>query len=613
MRFALRYFARKPLSSATIVLVLALGIGGISFQLSALLSITTRPPAGLPEDLPLVRLRGTYRAKDAPSWKNRTLWYSEVREIADVPNTFDAVAGWTTSRVVASARGGTGDATLWAQFVTKDFFRVIGVRPTQGPGLPDTETAAPVGVISYAMWEDMFDRGDVAGRIVTVNGVAVRVVGVAPRLFTGALPVDNRRMMWLPLSSRATVLGLSASSPVANFDSANFQAVGLLRPGVSPERATAAARVVTARVVARMTPPTATNAAAINVFESDVVPLRGITSVNSDMPLILAAWAFLSTLIMAIVCTNVSGLVISASVSRRHEIAVRLSLGASRWRVIRQLLTESVLLAFGGAMLGFVVYLSVIAAASRIPEVEYIRPDLATLGFTMLVALGTGIVFGITPAFHATRRGVAEVLKTEGGSTGRSRMHQSFVVAQVVLIQPLLVLIASLVGGLMTQDRALLPNGIPDRVLQISIDVDAMPGTYAEKGVALRRLVQRLEQTPGIVKLLPVPDPLRSATLSVREEDRGRIARANDPIQVDMMLSTAGYFDLLGVPLLRGNDLPPADTGWTTIISSDLARALWGASDPIGKRFKQISPVPLSTARSGRHRRVRFASSAERA
>ena len=136
VRFALRYFARKPLSSATIVLVLALGIGGTSFQLSMLLSLTTRPPAGLPEDLPLVRLRGTYRAKDAPNWKNRTLWYSEVREMADMPNTFDAVAGWTTSRVVASAPGGTGDAALWAQFVTKDFFRVIGVRRHTGPAFP---------------------------------------------------------------------------------------------------------------------------------------------------------------------------------------------------------------------------------------------------------------------------------------------------------------------------------------------------------------------------------------------------------------------------------------------------------------------------------------------
>jgi len=219
--------------------------------------------------------------------------------------------------------------------------------------------------------------------------------------------------------------------------------------------------------------------------------------------------------------------------------------------------------------------------------------DFATLGFTMLVALGTGILFGITPALHATRRGVGEVLKsTEAGSTGRSRLHQSFVVAQVFFIQPLLVLIASGIAGLMAKDRAQLANGIPDRVLQISIDVDAMPGTYAEKSVAVRRLVQRLEQTPGVVKIVPAPDLLRSATLSVREEDRGHIARANDPVPVDMMLSTAGYFDLLGAPLLRGNDLPPADTGWTTIISSDLARALWGTSDPIGKRFKQIAPTP---------------------
>lgn len=595
VRFALRYFARKPLSSATIVLVLALGIGGSSFQLSTLLSLTSRPPVGVSEDLSLVRLRGMYRAKDAPKWSDRTLWYSEVRDIADVPNAFEAVAAWTMSRVVGSTRGGTGDATLWAQFVTKDFFKVIGARTTNGPGLPDTDTGAqPVGVISYALWEDMFDRGDVAGRVVMLNGVAVHVVGVAPPEFTGALPVDNRRVMWLPLSSRITVLGLAPSNPIANLDSASFQAVGRLRPGVSPERATAVAHIVSARVVSRTIPPPATGASAAYLYDSDVVPLRGITAVNSDLPLIFAAWAVLATLIIAIVCTNVSGLVISASVSRRHEIAVRLSLGASRGRVIRQLLTESILLAFGGAVLGFVVYLAIIASASRIPEVHYVRPDLATFSLTMLVALGTGILFGLTPAFHATRRGVAEVLKSsEAGTTGRSRMHQSFVIAQVFLTQPLLVLIASLVVKLVAPDRVTLPTGVPDRVLQISVDIDATPGTRAEKTAALGRLVQRLGETPGVVRVMQDPAPLRSATLSVRKEDRGTLARANDPTPVDMMISAPGYFDFMGVPLLRGNDLPPTDTSATTIISSDLARALWGSSDPIGKRFQQISQTQV--------------------
>jgi predicted permease len=592
VRFALRYFRRKPLSSATIVLILGLGIGGSSFQLSMLLSLTTRPPSGLPEDLPLVRLRGMYRAKDAPEWRDRTLWYSEVREVGDVPNAFAGIAGWTMSRVVANTRGGD-DATLWAQFVTKDFFRVIGVRPTHGPGLRDVDDGTqPAGVISYALWEDMFDRGEVAGQVVMLNGIAVHVVGVAPPQFTGALSVDNRRMMWLPLSSRATILGLAASNPAANLDSANFQAVGVLRPGISPERATATARVVTARVVARMSAPATSPASAPYVFDSDVVPLRGFTSIKSDLPLIFAAWAVLAALVIAVVCTNVGGLTISASVSRRHEIAVRLSLGASRARVIRQLLTESVLLAFAGAALGLVLYLAVIAAAARIPESQYVRLDFPTVGLTMLLALGTGILFGLTPAFHATRHGVAEVLKTaDAASTGRSRLHQAFVVAQVLLVQPLLVLIASLLGTLVTHDRAELPSGVPDHVLQVSIDVDAMPGTNAEKTAALRRLVARLGQTPGVVNVLPNPEPLRSATLSVRAEDRGALARASDPIQVDMLLSTAGYFDLVGAPLLRGDDRPPADTGWTTIISSDLARALWGNADPIGRRFTQISPV----------------------
>jgi predicted permease len=596
IRFALRYFAHKPLSAATIILVLALGIGGSTFQVSTLLSLTSRAPDGIPGDRSLVRLRGMYREKDAPRWKDRTLWYAEVRGVSEIPNTFEAVAAWTTNRVVANTSGTPGDATLWAQFVTRDFFKVIGARVSNGPGLPDSDTdvdAHPAGVISYGLWEDMFDRGDVTGKVVTLNGTAVRIVGVAPPKFTGALPVDNRRMMWLPLSSRRTVLGLAASSPAANLDSGDFQAVGRLRPGVTPQHASAAAHVVSARVVSLMVRPAASIARARiqNVFDADVVPLRGITSLNSDLPLLFAAWAVLATLVMAVICTNVSGLVIGASVSRRHEIAIRLSLGASRARVIRQLLTESVLLALAAAVLGFIVYLGIITAASRVPEIRFVQADLPTFGLTMLVALGTGILFGLAPAFHATRLGVGEVLKSgSAGTTSRSRLHQSFVVAQVALIQPLLVLIAAMITSVKAPDRVTLPNGIPERVVRLSLDVDAMPGTHVEKAAAVTRLAERLRRTPGVVTVLPSPTQAQTATLAVRKEDRGSLGRASDPIPVDMMLSTVGYFDLIGVPLLRGTDAPPADSGWTTVISSDLAHALWGESDPIGKRFQQTVP-----------------------
>jgi predicted permease len=403
-------------------------------------------------------------------------------------------------------------------------------------------------------------------------------------------------MMWLPLSSRATVIRTPDSSAYASLDSAYFYVVGRLRPGVTPDGATAAARVITSRVAARVVPPPPPGARTSYVFDSDVVPLRGITSVDSDMPLIFTIWTVLTMLVLLVVCTNVSGLVISAAVGRRQEIAVRLSLGASRGRVIRQLLTESVLLSFTGAALGLVVFRAIVAGLSRIPEVEHVKPDLETVGFTMLVAVGTGILFGITPAFHATRHGVAEALKsTEHGGTRRSRMHQAFVVAQIVLTQPLLVLIASMVGEIMMKDRPSIPTGIRDRVLRIEVDVWSIPGSNAERSAALSRLVRRIAATPGVAQVVPEPEPLRSATLSVRAEDRGAIgtalARVNDPVNVEMMLSKAGYFELLGAPLVRGNDRPPADTSLTMIISSDLARALWGTADPIGRRFQQTSPT----------------------
>ena len=593
VRFALRYFARKPLATTTIVLLLALGIGGASIQLSVLQTFTQRPPPGIPEDLPLVHVRGMYRANGIPTWRDRSLWYGELREMAELPNTFAALVGWTSNQVVARVPGALDGGHLTVQFVTPGFFRTIGVRPTNGPGLPATGDASqPAGVISYGMWEDVFDRGDVAGRVVTINGVGVRVASVAPPLFSGLLPIDSRRMMWVPLSARAAVIGLSDSSAYASLDSARFEVVGRLAPGVSPQRATAVAHIVTARVAARMLPPSPRGAPTNYIADADVVPLRGITwgSVGRNRALLLAAWALLTTLVLAIVCTNVGGLVISAGMRRHHEIGIRLALGASRARVIRQLLTESMLLALAGGGLGLLVFRAGVALASRVPEIQRVRPDLETVGLTMLLALGTAILFGLTPAFHATRQSVAEGLKSTGsGATRRSRMHQAFVIGQVVAAVPLLVLIASLTTTMMQRPSA-LPAGIPDHVLKLGVYY-GVPGSPAQRLVALDRLTHRLGEIPDVVGVVPDAARLRLATLSVRPEDRGSLTRAGDPIQAEMLLSKPGYFDLLGVPLVLGTDLPPADSGWTAVIGSDLARALRGTANPIGRRLRQVSPA----------------------
>jgi predicted permease len=617
VRFAFRYFARKPLSSATIVLVLAFGIAGYAAVFGLLQSAVMRPPPGVPADVPLVLLRGKVRQKDQPAWWPQRFSYPELREMTELRSVFSVVTGWTESNVVVDIPGVLDRATAQAQFVTDGFFSVVGVRPAVGSGLPATVAGAPVesqlvGVISYPMWEDAFGREDVVNRTVMVNGVAVRIVGVAPPEFNGVLAHSrgHRLTMWLPLATRSAIRAgaggnRSTADALSSADSTLFEAVGRLKPGVSTEQATAAVRVVAARAVSQMAPPRAVGPTSAKpptlVYDAEVARLRGWSvggsgelglSPNDPVSALFALLGTVATLLLLVVCANVAALVVSAAVGRRQEIAVRLSLGASRTRVIRQLLTESTVLAAIGGALGLAVYWGVIAALGQVPYAAFFRPDLGTVAFSMCVALGTGILCGLAPALHATRGGVAVALKdTEMGATRRSRLQHLFVVAQVMFTQPLLVVLALLIGTVVNEATIPLPNGIPDHVLRLVVDMTLTPGTDTQRGAALDRLLRRIAESPGVETVLPDPVFVGNATIRVRAEDRGTVAGAAATVTSKMEVVTPGYFDLMGVPLVRGSDVTPSsDTSVTVIIGSDLARELFGDADPMGRRFTRISP-----------------------
>jgi predicted permease len=451
-------------------------------------------------------------------------------------------------------------------------------------------------------------------RTVMVNGVRVRIIGVAPPQFRGVLTHDrdNRLTMWLPLATRAAILTASSvansstADALSSADSTLFEAVGRLQPGVSPEQATAAVRVVAMHAISQMAPPrtVARNTAPppVFVYDADVARLRGWAvagggalgvPANSPVPGIFALLGTLVTLLLLVVCANVASLVVSASVGRRQEIAVRLSLGASRARVIRQLLTESIVLATFGGALGLAAYWGVIVALSQVPDAAFFAPDLGTVAFTLCLALGTGILCGLAPALHATRAGVATALKdTNMGATRRSRLQHTFVVAQVMFTQPLLLIVGLIVGMLLAELRKPLPDGISDHVLRLAVDVESTPGSFAARRAAVDRLVLRIRETPGVVSVLPEPANLGNATLAVRAEDRGSVARAGNPVASLMKVVTPGYFDMIGVPLVRGSDVrSSSDTSRTIIIGSDLARRWWGDADPIGRRLIQF-PTP---------------------
>jgi len=351
-----------------------------------------------------------------------------------------------------------------------------------------------------------------------------------------------------------------------------------------------------------MTPPRSAGADAAKpaalLYDSDVISLQGSSDAlkaalgipyDSGLAALLATLATLALLLLVVVCTNVGALVITASVERRAEIAVRLSLGASRARVIRQLLTESVVLSAFGGMLGLVGVWGLIVALRRIPTAAFFRPDLGTLAFTMSIALGTGIVCGLTPALHATRSGVAAALKDATVASRRSRLHQAFVVAQVMFTQPLLMFVGIIIGSLIIVPKQPLPHGVSQRILKLDLDLGSMPGLVTAKNAAADRLALRIAQTPGVASVVPEPVFLRQTTLIVRAEDRDPVAGAPDHLTALIEFVTPGYFDLLDVPLLRGSDVAPSsDTSRTVIVGSDLARRLWGGADPIGRRFIEL-------------------------
>jgi predicted permease len=531
---------------------------------------------------------------------------------------FSTVTGWTESDVVGDMPGVLDHSAMRVHFVTDGYFDVIGLPPVRGSKLPATvQGATPdaplVAVISHAMWEDAFGKTDVMNRTLMVNGVGVRIVGVAAPRFNGVLASeDSRLLMWLPLAARPAILaaaGASGASALSSVDSTLFEAVGRLRPGVSPEEAAAAIRVVAARAVSRMTPRRSVDRNTIPpilVNDAEVAPLRG-WAVGGGGPLglppgnaVLAIAAMLgtvATLLLLVVCTNVAALNVSAAVARRQEIAIRLSLGASRRRVIRQLLTESVVLALFGGGLGLGLYWALIAAISRVPEAAFFRPDAGTVAFTLCVALGTGILCGLAPALHATRGDVSTALKdSDSGATRRSRLQHGFVVAQVMFTQPLLVLVAMLVGTLLIEATKPPPGDVPDHVLRLGVDVSPASGRAEQKAAALDRLAARLRETPGVVSVVPEPFIVRNGTLVVRDEDRVSIPSGGAPVTAKMFVVSPGYFDLMGVPLIVGRDaVPSADTSAAIIIGSDLARRAFGDASPIGRRFSDLS---LSGARA---------------
>jgi predicted permease len=269
-------------------------------------------------------------------------------------------------------------------------------------------------------------------------------------------------------------------------------------------------------------------------------------------------------------------------VGRRHEIAVRLSLGASRGRVLRQLLTESALLAITGAAAGLLVCWWITTIIARRENVDII-PDMVTVGVTMAFAIGTGIIFGLSPALHATRTGVATALRDSGTSvSGHSRLQRTFVVSQIVFSQPLLVMIAVLLATVV-KGQAEMPMSVMEHVITASFRPLTETGAKTQNLEAVDALSRQIAAEAAVEAVVPEPRAFAVTSLIVPAAASDKPTK---PFQILVEAIAPGYFGMLEVPIVLGRDVALSDTNATEypiLIGTDVAREIWGDENPIGK------------------------------
>jgi predicted permease len=482
---------------------------------------------------------------------------------------------------------------VWAEVVTGNFFDVLGVRAAVGrtflPEEDRTPGAAAVAVISHGLWQRRFGGSpDVVNRRVEINEQPFTIVGVTPQGFQGsetALAYD----IWVPMMMQAALM--PGGDRLTLRDSHWMTGFGRLAPGATIAQARDELQAMTRQIAAEYPDYADMGATALFLRDSD----RGAIGVLRP---VLVALAVVAGLVLLIACANLANLTIARTAARRREIAIRLSIGASRGRVVRQLLTESLLIAAGGAALALVIarwtagLLVLFAPPTEFTIAIDVPLDARVFVFTCAAAALTSVIFGLVPALQASAGDYTTTLKEDsaGAGTSRRRLRDTLVVVEVSLSLALLVSAGLCVRSLQ-KARQFDPGFNPSGILLASLDLFPAGYTAEAGGVFYRQLLERLRALPGV----------EAASLS-RRVPLGFTGSSSSTIQVDgfapasdqsmsVMFNQVGpdYFRTMQIPLARGRDLAAADERGArpvAVVNEAMARRYWPDRDPLGGRFR---------------------------
>src|SRR3954467_10808098 len=589
LKYGLRMLARSPGFTLVAVLSLALGIGANTAIFSLVNALVLRPlPVHDPQSLVLVS------TTDQRNPGNLPLSHLNFRDLRAQNAVFTDMAAISFNQM--NYAHGQESEQVPVQVVSANFFSLLGAEPALGRGFrADEETqATPVVVVSHGFWERSLgsDPG-IVGKTMILNRTPYTIVGVAPKNFTGIL-LGGGPSVWLPMSRNVVVLPEWYETRRGLF----LFAAARLKPGVTAEQARSNLRTIFANLEqAFPVDNKGRSATAVPLLDARLNP-------NGQGPNLVLTLSTILMVIVAIVlliaCANIANLLLARASKRRREVAIRLALGAKRVRLIRQLLTESLLLSLAGGAAGLLLAYWCLSAlvAARLPLPFPIDDSLSldprVLAFTAMLGIATGVLFGLAPAMQATKADVIPVLKNElvpsaAGTRGLAAyftMRQMLVVAQVAAS-----LVALVAAGLFLRDlrhQQHIDSGFETRgVLVMNFNL-GREGYTPERGqVFFDQITERVAALPGVKAAAIAENPPLAGGFLRSVFPEGADTTTKDRVLVQVNTVGLGYFQTIGISIVHGRDFTRGDAPTSpkvVVINETMAHQFWKNGEPLGKR-----------------------------
>jgi macrolide transport system ATP-binding/permease protein len=591
VRYSIRTLRKNPSFAVVAISALALGIG-VNTGIFTLLNAIALRPLPVADSGRVMSVYQSFRGKISRNTYGSINYFS-YPEYLNYRDNNHVLSGLAVSANAPASLGGLDARRIEGQIVSCNFFTVLGRPPVLGREFSADECSkpdgAPVAILSHAFWTAQFHADpQVIGSTILLNRRAFTVIGVAPPDFAGTGMTLSS--YWAPLVMQSTLM--PGTSLLPDPGTSWLEMIGRLKPGVSATRARADLAVIAGRIDQSYPGRTTTLAVDTATFLGEP-EARTIILAGGAVALLAVG------LVLLIACANVANLLLARAAARQKEIAIRLSAGASRSRLVRQLLTESILISLTGGALGsllafwtfeslYKIVLSNLPADAP-PIALNLTPDLRVLGYAVAISAVTGILFGLLPALQATRPDLLSALKEEGsgfaGHLSRGWLRGALVVAQVSVCLVLLIAAGLLARGLQSA-QTVDPGFAMKGVIVTYFDLEQQGYDNAHALQFHRQLMERVSAIPGIdMASQAVTVPLGGSSYGTRIETDGIAG----PQQIKFNSVSPEFFSLLGIPLVEGRVFTEAEAranAPVAVISLATAKQFWPNRDPLGKTFR---------------------------